>query len=207
MGLKYENYNTIIVKAMNYFGDDFNKIKMLELGCQQIRRKTYPYGSPVRSFSTTKEYFTSLGIEHVSIDMNGKFGSLKIDLSHTVDKPEWKNYFDCVTNLGTIEHIDQNGMEGQHNAFKFVHDCNKLNGLMIHLAPLHGFIKGHCFYRYTEQFVEKLACNNNYEILHNDIWTVNENVRLLRFIYKKNSQQDFMSLNSFIEMNEIRTAK
>jgi len=79
--------------------------------------------------------------------------------------------------------------------------------LMIHLAPLHGFIKGHCFYRYTEQFVEKLACNNNYEILHNDIWTVNENVRLLRFIYKKNSQQDFMSLNSFIEMNEIRTAK
>lgn len=199
MGLKYENYRDLFIMVIEHFGNRFNSIKMLELGCQQIRRKTYPIDSPLRKHNTTKSYFTSLGIEHISVDINNKYGSLKMDLSQPLNKPEWNNYFDCVTNLGTIEHIDQNKIVGQYYAFKTVHDCCK--SIMIHVLPTNP-TKGHCLYRYAPSFVDKLAKSNNYTVMHKSIWPPDVGVNLLRFVYKKNEDRPFMSLQDFVSMSE-----
>jgi len=202
MGLKLHNYNETILIAMNYFGDKFNSINMLELGNQKIRGKTYPIDHPCRKFNTTKEYFKSLGINHISVDINGKNGALSLNLGVPFNKVEWLGYFDCVTNLGTLEHVDIDGLNGQYNAFKNVHDCTKVNGLIVHVLPLN--LRGHCPYSYQEGIIEKLASFNEYILIHKNITPRGIDGALFRIVYKKNTDYNFMSFEDFIMMNEIK---
>lgn len=134
MGLRYTVFTELIEKTLKYFSD--TNIAMLELGNQIVRQGTYPKNYPIRKFRTAKDYFKSIGINHVSIDRNGKSRSMPLNLAKPIDKKEWKNYFDCVTDLGTIEHVCQNGLEGQYYSFKNVHDFCKVNGYMLHCLPL-----------------------------------------------------------------------
>ena len=67
--------------------DSTNGLKMLELGNQVIR--------PDKQITETtgKAYFTRLGYEHTSVDLNGLDGALVKDLSKLEDFTEFKNYF------------------------------------------------------------------------------------------------------------------
>lgn len=62
---------------------------MLELGNKANARGTY------------KAAFERLGIRHVSVDLNGKDGALRLDLN----SPLGLGRFDTVTNFGTSEHV------------------------------------------------------------------------------------------------------
>ena len=127
--------------AMNV--DRFCGMKMMELGVQRMKWNEHKTG---------KNYFIAHGVgEHVSIDMNGRNGALKIDLSKPIDK--WQKYFDMVTNYGTAEHVSP----GIYECFKNIHNMTRVGGVMIHAGPPAGGCPWHSPYHYEPWFFEKLA--------------------------------------------------
>lgn len=110
----------------------------------------------------SKQYFTALGYNHTSIDLNGREDSLVIDLRYPISDSEYDllNKFDFTLDIGTVEHIDN-----QYMAFKNIHDMCKVGGIFIHVLPRENYWMGHCRYKYNIDFFEKLASYNNYEIM------------------------------------------
>jgi hypothetical protein len=70
----------------------FNEICICELGNQHTK--------DLPDCKTGKQYLTGLGAEHVSFDINGKNGAIKVDLARKIPE-RWINNFDMVTNYGT----------------------------------------------------------------------------------------------------------
>lgn len=64
---------------------------MLELGNKRNARGVY------------KAWFQARGVDHVSVDLNGKDGALPLDLQ----RPLGLGRFDMVTNFGTTEHVER----------------------------------------------------------------------------------------------------
>lgn len=126
-----------------------NQCKMGELG-------NYWFGQ----WKSGKEYFTSVGMEHVSYDWNGRDGALQVDLgssqSTTLDT------HDIVTNFGTSEHVS-----GQYWCFRNVHEMCKVGGVMIHAVPFKNCWPDHCDFRYSPSFFKKLSDACGYEIILN----------------------------------------
>jgi hypothetical protein len=134
------------------FGGHKN-VNMIELGNIIIREIN----------TSAKKYFSKLGVNHTSIDCNGKDGALPLDLRTVIDDDRVKPA-DIVTNCGTTEHV-----KNQYMCFKNIHNFAKPNGFLFHLAPPLGKWRGHCSYYYTEEFFNQLALQNNYEILEKKI--------------------------------------
>ena len=115
---------------------------------------------------SAKDWMEHQGFEYVSIDFDGTFGALKLDLNVTTyDDICWEKgpnqHFDIVTNHGTTEHIFN-----QANVFKLMHDLTKVGGMMIHAVPTLQFGRPHGFYFYDETIFKDLAYTNDYDILH-----------------------------------------
>ncbi len=108
----------------------------------------------------TKMYYQNQGVDHTSIDINGKDGALPLDLCFPVPK-ELLNRFEVITNHGTIEHVND-----QYAVFKNVHDMGRDGAVMIHSGPLKGHWPGHCRYYYTTEFYKSLADTMQYEVLY-----------------------------------------
>jgi len=143
-----------ILLEENYYGKN-----MLELGCQQIRELVR---NSLNSKATAKSYFRSIGINITSIDIKGCYGSKKVDLRKPIDG-SFYNKFDIITNSGTTEHIVP--LEGQYQAFKNIHLCSKVGGVMIHILPGIGKYYGHCQTYYDYKFFEELSILNNYKLV------------------------------------------
>jgi len=141
--------------------------RILELGNQIIPGNE---GIPEK---TGKEYYTNRGVQHISVDLNGMDGAVKVDLSKPIKRSEWLGYFDVVTNVGTIEHVEP--YKGQYQCFMNVHNCLKVGGVAIHFLPDNsevekwGWWKGHCNYFYSQEFIEMLAMENNYRVISSKI--------------------------------------
>ena len=101
--------------------EPLNGKRMLELGGKFNRPHTY------------KEYFKSLGFEHVSVDWNGEHGALVRDLR----KPLWGELgqFDMVSNMGTTEHVT--GARGQECVWENIHMMTKPGGVYVGQNPYH----------------------------------------------------------------------
>ena len=133
---------------------DFNGKSMLELGDQVMRGRVKPQEK------TGKEYFENKGMEHISIDMNGKHGALSHDLSKPIINPNWVNHFDIITNLGTTEHVEP--QSGQYDCFRNIHNFLKVSGIVVHILPdietrkANGVIRKHANNYYKESFFSML---------------------------------------------------
>jgi len=132
--------------------------RMLELGNQRISG-SYP----------AKDYFASKGVEHVSVDLNGLDGALKLDLSKPEQFLKWSNYFDIVTNFGTSEHIEPH--QAQYECFETIHNCLTVGGVALHHVPdkdeliSKGYWKGHCHNFYSLGFFGMLVEHNKYKLV------------------------------------------
>jgi hypothetical protein len=136
--------------ARKSISDSWAGIKVCEFGNQRIRENVFPY-------KTGKEYLTKIGALHTSIDLNGKDGAIKLDLSKPIigiGEP-----FDIVTNFGTIEHVSND----QYTPFLNMHNLTRVGGVMIHVQPLEGHWKGHGDYHYDKDFIIALSLANKYE--------------------------------------------
>jgi hypothetical protein len=117
---------------------------MFEFGNQFMRCDGFPWKM------VAKKYFTELGIEHVSLDLNGLDGALKRDITNSVSD---LGVFDIVTNFGCSEHVDK---AGQYTAFKHLYELCCIGGILVHYVPLVDNWKGHCDITYDEDFFKRL---------------------------------------------------
>ncbi len=140
-------------EAIGSTGLRFEALEMCELGNQHISVDGI-------NFEIAKQYFESLGIRHISIDLNGEDGALVLDLSKPIQNEELLGRFDVVTNFGTSEHV-----ENQYHCFQNMHDFTKKGGLCIHAIPKIGHWKDHCEYYYDPSFFKKLAQLCDYSIV------------------------------------------
>ena len=126
--------------------------RMLELGNQQM------YCHPaIPEGSAAKEWFKAHGvIQHVSIDLNGLLGALPMDLSQPIEKPEFNNAFDIVTDFGTSEHVGKNLIDLYHCRANCHRWCRPL-GIMIFMNPKTGHWPGHGYHCFTLQHYHALA--------------------------------------------------
>lgn len=135
---------------------------MLELRDQVVRNPNIPE-------TTGKDFFCNKGMSHTSVDLNGRHGSVRLDLSKPANKPDWVNNFDTITNTGTSEHVEPS--KRQHERFNNIHNRLKPGGVQIHLLPDIGELeaksswKNHCNNYYSHRFCSMLAANNGYKIV------------------------------------------
>lgn len=148
-------------------------IRMCELGDQHILAEEFDSQHALNKTNTfrfmidrlgrkrviAKDYFVSLGVDHVSVDLNNRYDSLKLDLSKPIDS---LRDFDIVTNYGTSEHILD-----QYQAFRNIHNFMKTGGFQVHAVPLVGSWKDHCVYHYTGDFFRNLSEACKYEVVEN----------------------------------------
>lgn len=140
-------------------------LAMFELGNQRIM----DVRGRVSGDSTAKNYFTQKGMQHTSVDLNGKDGALPLDLTQPELFYEFYGKFDIATNLGTSEHVEPAAK--QYECFSIIHDVVKPGGIMIHLLPnarelkISGAWTNHCHIYYTDEFFNTLASECNYTIL------------------------------------------
>ena len=132
-------------------------LKMAELGNQSLRKDVLGVQIPA------KRFFAAMGIEHTSIDINGKDGALAIDLGLPITQPELLEKFDVVTNFGTIQEIAR-----QHAAWQNVHRLARVGGLFLHLVPQAGSWAGKFQLHYDENFFTSLAKCCAYDLLKFD---------------------------------------
>jgi SAM-dependent methyltransferase len=139
---------------------------MLELGNKKSGDLTY------------KSWFTAQGIRHVSVDINGLDGALKLDLREPLNLGQ----FDMVTNFGTTEHV----VDNQYQAWKNIHEAVKLGGVYIGMCPSPGDWWWHGEHYPSMDFYRQFADLNGYEIEHMAIGREHPNrnidVRLRKFI-------------------------
>jgi hypothetical protein len=142
---------------------DLRGKRMLELGNQRFQDDSIPE-------RTGKEYFTKRGVkEHISIDLNGLDGAIRLDLSRVITVREWCSYFDVVTNFGTSQYLEPKA--AQYVCFRNIHNWLKVGGVAIHIVPdadelkQKGLLKGFCNNYYSHAFFENLAAHNRYELV------------------------------------------
>jgi len=200
MGYNKFNLNMILV-ALEI---NPNIKEMLELGNQVINNKEFNAKE-----SLGKNYFTSLGLNHTSIDWNGEDGALKIDLTKDVEDG-LHNKFEIVTNAGTTEHI-----RNQYMSFKNLHNMGKVGCIYVNSLPLDTTqnqklydrkTNPHGLYEYNTNFFELLCEKCGYEVIdiNTNIGTWPDN-HFCNSIYKKIDDSEFMDKDEFNEILKNNT--
>ncbi len=119
---------------------------MLELGNKIMGKIVY------------KGIFESFGFRHVSVDLNGRNGALKLDLT----KPLNLGTFDMVTNIGTSEHVSEDNLAGQIECWRNIVEAMHVGSVFVSITPLEGAQKWlrHGRWYPQEEFFVKLAKQN-----------------------------------------------
>lgn len=122
---------------------------MLELGNKRKNKMLY------------KDVFERLGFRHVSVDMNGLDGALRLDLR----KPLNLGTFDMVTNIGTSEHVSQHDFNGQIECWRNIVEAMHVGSVLVSIGPLKGSTKWlrHGRWYAQPQFYRELAEMNGLE--------------------------------------------
>jgi len=176
MGVNHKETLELLDVVVNKFNIDYGNMKICDLGNQRMWSSLNIEGLPVtRKGYLLEDYFKILkGVPlHVSVDLNGKNGSLPLDLTKPIKTLLAVGPFQLITNFGTSEHVP-----GQYWCFKNIHNLCDVGGLMYHVVPKVGNWDGvncglkepHCPYFYNSDFFQQLAELNGYEIVVNKIW-------------------------------------
>ncbi len=131
--------------------------------------------------------YEGLGITYNCVDVDGRTGTLVLDLNFDEAPKDHWNKYGLVTNHGTSEHI-----MNQYNVFKMMHDFTEPGGVMIHAVPFTVHLE-HGFFNYQPNFFEALARYNSYETL--GLW-VGPDWQLASFIPWDPILLDYLTLSS-----------
>jgi predicted nucleic acid-binding Zn-ribbon protein len=131
--------------------------------------------------------YEALGMKYDCVDVDGRVGSVVIDLNFDPVPPEHKSKYGLVTNHGTSEHI-----LNQFNVFKSMHDFARPGAVFIHAVPFTVHLE-HGFFNYQPNFFEALARYNSYETL--GIW-VGPDWQLASFVPWDPMLLDFLTLSA-----------
>src|SRR5215471_1058804 len=131
--------------------------------------------------------YEALGIKYGCVDVDGRVGSVVMDLNFDSVPDADKGQYGLVTNHGTSEHI-----LNQYNVFKTMHEFARVGGVFIHAVPFTVHLE-HGFFNYQPNFFDALARYNSYETL--GIW-VGPDWQLASFIPWDPALLDFLTLSS-----------
>jgi hypothetical protein len=92
--------------------------------------------------------------------MNGNGGALQLDLNTDIDIKSIGGPFDLVTNIGTLEHVDNFWM-----GFKNIHNLCKNAGIMLHVLPAIDNWPDHGYHYINEDFFRQLAWVCGYNVV------------------------------------------
>src|SRR6202048_342088 len=106
--------------------------------------------------------YEALGIKYGCVDVDGRVGSVVMDLNFDAVPDAHKAKYGLVTNFGTSEHI-----LNQYNVFKAMHEFARRGSVFVHAVPFTVHLE-HGFFNYQPNFFEALARYNSYETL--GIW-------------------------------------
>lgn len=105
-----------------------------------------------------RDFWTWLGFNYASIDIDGSPGSIPLDLNYDEVPAELVGRYDVVTNFGTTEHV-----ANQLQPFKIIHDLAAAGALMLHVLPAGG-MPTHGLVSYNPKFFWLLGRSNGYKI-------------------------------------------
>jgi hypothetical protein len=136
--------------------------RMAELGDQKLHKDIAlkPDGSRV----WFKDWIEARGCHHYSIDIHGKNGSHPLDLNKLIKDDFWHCNFDIITNFGTAEHIDNQGVLWEN-----IHNLGTTNSIFIHVLPEFGkYPLSHAKYFYDQEFFSSLIDTDGYTVVLNE---------------------------------------
>jgi hypothetical protein len=109
-----------------------------------------------RSAPPSRPFWTSLGLDYMTIDFGDQPDCVKLDLNSDQVPERLHQQFDLVVNAGTTEHV-----ANQAQAFRVIHDLTKMGGVMFHEVPAGSW--NHGLINYTPKFFLLLHKQNDYE--------------------------------------------
>jgi hypothetical protein len=145
-----------LTKLYKLFGKERDASADQAIRVQNIQHGVLEHQAADAPFA--RSFWTDLGFEYASIDIDGSPGSIPLDLNVDSIPRKHRGRFDLVTNFGTTEHVCN-----QLNAFKVIHDLTKLGGLMMHNLPAQGMMN-HGLVNYNPKFFWMLARSNGYTL-------------------------------------------
>jgi len=171
----------------------YKNLELCELGNQKLSFKKL----------TGKQYYTSLGVKHTSIDLNNKDGALPLNLDLPLPA-SFLNKFRVVTDYGTSEHVNN-----QYSVFKNVHDICKNGGVMIHVLPSINSPQGRSErYYYSRDFMKELARKCKYKIVdltaYKDDPTACNSSEAIRAVFMKTKDNPFISKKEFYSIKGLK---
>jgi hypothetical protein len=131
--------------------------------------------------------YEALGITYGCVDVDGRVGSVVMDLNFDEVPLAHKGKYGLVTNHGTSEHI-----MNQYNVFKAMHEFARPGAVFVHAVPFTVHLE-HGFFNYQPNFFEALARYNSYETL--GLW-VGPDWQLASFIPWDPILLDYLTLSS-----------
>lgn len=183
-----------MLRNIDNCGINISNCKMVELGNQHFKDV-----SGKDTGRAAKYHFQPLGVDHTSIDTNGKDGSLNIDLQKEITDLSLIGVFDVLTNFGTIEHVKQ-----QYPCWLNTHNLVKKGGIFIHVTPRVGHWGNHGLYRYNRAFFQRLAKACGYDILENFVMLYKPNRDFVCCSMIKKSNNKFISNAVFNTMGVVK---
>ena len=122
-----------------------------------------PRDAAMKSFANGtgagRDLYEHLGMTYTCIDVDARFGSLKLEMNFDAVPPEHRGRYDLTTNHGTSEHI-----LNQYNVFKMMHELTSTGGLILHAVPFTAHLE-HGFFNYNVDFFSTIARANSYRTL------------------------------------------
>lgn len=157
MGINARMLN-FIADYLHLHGMDLEGLRICLLGNQYLATGTQKvvaeWGTKV-----VQEFYAKQGAKVISIDINGKDGALKHDLTKEIPGSLLAKH-DVVINAGTTEHIDD-----QYAVFRNINDLCDENALIFHMVPAVGHWIRHGLFGYSLSFFINLAKLCHYELL------------------------------------------
>lgn len=171
----------------------FKLKKMLELGNQHMKYNDPSLDVYLKAIdvdtepATGKEFFSKIGFEHTSMDINGLDGAEVIDLGAPITDVKKLRYFDVITSFGTLEHI-----ENQFFLMRNIHNMLKIGGIFYALCPASGLIKKHGWWMYTRSYFKELASYHDYKWISEPEIRKDVHPKYISFCWQKVSPIEFM---------------
>lgn len=131
-----------------------------ELLCPLVGSTMLELGNKKKGDFTYKRFFEDRGFCHVSVDWNGQDGALKKDLR----RPLKLGTFDMVTNIGTSEHVSEDGWEGQVGCWRNIMEAMHAGSVLVSITPKAGSWPRHGTWYPLHKFFVELAELNGCEV-------------------------------------------
>ena len=179
----------LVLNCIALSGKPIEELHIMELGNIIVKNTM-----GVRGKQSSKEWFNASNVaSHISIDVNGKDGALKLDLGKRL--PQYDNSADIVLNGGTAEHV-----EDIYECFKNMHEWCKVGGYIVTWGPPIGTAKHHSPWAFALHLPICLVMYSHCSLIEQDIRVPargrNPNPKdnlLLAYVLQKQTEDIFMS--------------